>query len=167
MATWQLGDPVQAIPLLEAGLAIHRATGNRPLENLSLMTLGIVQRAVGNRALAIQRMLGDRHSEAYALTNLGELYADWGDFPQAIAFHTQAITLMEALGDQHALADFYGNFGETYVKAGDYAQAVVYWQRRVAYDRAVGHSALPQHCARLAEVRGLANAGCVPDLSGL
>lgn len=100
--------------------------------------------AWGEAALRAARALGDQAGEAFILSRLGMAQHNLGNLAQALVYHEQGLALARAVGDQ---------------------DLAVYWQRRVVYDQAVGHSALAQHCARLAEVRRLATAGSVDLLT--
>jgi tetratricopeptide (TPR) repeat protein len=86
---------------------------------------------------------GERSEEALAClyNNIGMLYSDTGDYPQALDYFRKALTICEkTFGTNHpdtALA--YNNIGGLYSKMGGYHQALKYYRKALEiYEKTVG-----------------------------
>lgn len=60
--------------------------------------------ALARKAERLTRQLGDRHTLAQALGNLGAAYTGLKDFRTAVRYHREGLALEEALGEQDAVA---------------------------------------------------------------
>jgi tetratricopeptide (TPR) repeat protein len=79
------------------------------IKNISKVydTLGDRQKALEfiNRALTIQREIGDRPAEAMALNIIGDIYSGLGDNQQALDHYNRALPMMRSVGDRSGEAD--------------------------------------------------------------
>jgi tetratricopeptide (TPR) repeat protein len=96
-------------------------------------SLGLSHHVLGNyrqamilhtQALDIYRDIGDRESEAAALTNIGRGYDSLDDYRQAINLHTQALDIYRETGDLDGQATALGNLGVCHYMLGDYRRAI-------------------------------------------
>ncbi|MFF8839821.1 BTAD domain-containing putative transcriptional regulator [Streptomyces sp. NPDC015130] len=104
-----LGRHDAALLVLDRAEEIQRATRDRVSLSIGLRVRGDVLRCADRpaeaveayrRALALQRLGGDHHSEAVSLTGLGDALADLGDLAEAEVCWEKAVHWMERLGDQ-------------------------------------------------------------------
>ena len=79
------------------------------------------------RALALQREIGDRRSEADTLDSLGYAYHHLGNYSHARTHYEQALTLYRELGVWHSQADTLTRLGDTHEAAGDTDAAERAW----------------------------------------
>jgi tetratricopeptide (TPR) repeat protein len=70
-------------------------------------------------ALALFRMLNDHPGEASALSSLGSVLRDAGDFGEAIRCHQLSIELLRAAGERYYETVVWREFAETHQTAGD------------------------------------------------
>ena len=87
---------------------------------------------------AAAQRLGQRDGEAYALGNLGRVYAASGDARRAISFYDQALIIARELGDRRAEAQALGVLGLAYDDLGDLHQAITFHNQRLAIARELG-----------------------------
>ncbi len=66
---------------------------------------------------------------AYALSYIGEIYAERNDFESAFKFHEQAVTVTEQLGARQELAQSLLSLGRTLKKKGDLRKSVETFKR--------------------------------------
>jgi tetratricopeptide (TPR) repeat protein len=81
----------------------------------------------GERALAIFRVLGDRHGQALTLNGLGLTQARLGDEPGALDSYEAAVALLTDLGDSHGAGRVLANLGALHRIQGDDEQARAVW----------------------------------------
>jgi tetratricopeptide (TPR) repeat protein len=97
-----------------------------------LVELGTVQRAAGQsadalvsyqRAAAIQRQLGDRSREAFALDGAGQAYEDMGRVEDAADFYRTAAAAHRDLNDRWNLAQTLHHLGRAAGDTGSWQEA--------------------------------------------
>jgi tetratricopeptide (TPR) repeat protein len=102
------GDADGAKTAIEEALVIATELRNRILEGAWLMEAALVRLAVGDtaealrdcqRAVALQREIGDASREALALHRTGEVLAGMGRFAESAAFHLRAARRFHDLGE--------------------------------------------------------------------
>jgi tetratricopeptide (TPR) repeat protein len=127
------GDPARARPLLEEGLAVQRAAGDRRGVAWAAGYLGRALATAGEAAaarplleerLAICRADGERLGESLALWFLADLAFDQGRREEAAALRRQALALGQELDDRTYVAPQLEGFGEAAAAAGDVARAL-------------------------------------------
>lgn len=69
-------------------------------------------------AVAAAQRLGDRHGEGNALGNLGLAYADIGDAPRAIEFHTQSLAIAREIEHPRNEEKVLNNLGNAHLDLG-------------------------------------------------
>jgi tetratricopeptide (TPR) repeat protein/transcriptional regulator with XRE-family HTH domain len=114
--------------------------------------------ALHHSALAAARQAGERLGEADALSELGALRRDTGDYPAAAATLARALELYRDVGDQAGQADALGELGFLHVLTGDYPAATASYQQALALVRGLG--------ARRGEAWTLTHVGLVQHMTG-
>jgi CHAT domain-containing protein len=79
------------------------------------------------QALQIKRAIGDREGEGANLTNLGAVYGNLGDYPQALAHYEQALSIMRAIGVPAGIEE--ANMGDIYLAQGKLKKALAVFKR--------------------------------------
>lgn len=93
----------------------------------------------GERALYLARKVGDRHSEAFALANLGAAHLQSvGHEQQAVATTQQALALFQEIGDLHAEAKAANQLGLAWLSADPFADVTPEHERAVILHRELG-----------------------------
>ena len=77
-----------------------------------------------NTALAISRKINFQKGIAKAYNNIGIIYWDQGDYPQALTSFFASLKIKEKLNDKESIADSYNNIGLIYKHQGDYDEAL-------------------------------------------
>ena len=113
---------------------------------------------VHGRANDAALLLGDRASEAMALTNLGIISWRQGRYQQAADYHQQSLAASVAIGDRRGEATALANLGTVHERQGRYEQAVHCHQQALAAYQSVGE--------RTGEARALGNLGSVSAREG-
>jgi len=156
-----LGEVRKAIGYYEAAMVIAREIGDRGGEGNHLGNLGLayadlgeVKEAIGyyEAAMGIAREIGDRRGEGAHLGNLGNAYADLGEVREAIEYYEAALGIAREIGDRRGEGNHCWNLGLLY-EGSDPARAVELMERRVAYEREIGHPDAGAHARRVAEIR--------------
>jgi tetratricopeptide (TPR) repeat protein/transcriptional regulator with XRE-family HTH domain len=114
--------------------------------------------ALHRSALAAARQAGDRPGEADALSTLGVLQRESGDYPAAAASLARALALYRDIRDQPGQADALNELGFLSVLTGDYAAATASHQQALVLARSTGD--------RRTETHALSNLGLVQQLTG-
>lgn len=81
------------------------------------------------KALSINRELGNRKAEAEALSSMGEVFQGMNQHEKAAALRLEAVNILEALKDTVALGNAYNNLGNTYRHLKDFDKAELYYQK--------------------------------------
>jgi DNA-binding SARP family transcriptional activator/tetratricopeptide (TPR) repeat protein/DNA-binding XRE family transcriptional regulator len=155
---WTSGRPHETIDHLHQALALHRKTGRRAGEAVTLANLGVAHWEVGrtsadpaglldqaltylNQALALHREIGDRHNEADTLRALATTQRDAGNLTAALRLAEEALTLAREAGDirftslaHNTLATVQSRLGQADSALGHHQQALA-----IARDAGDGH----------------------------
>ena len=136
---------LQRYPEAEAqfrrALAVHRSTGNRRQQAISLTHLGWVYGDTGRLALAekayrealeLLTAVGDRFNLAFALDGLGEVLGLEGRTEEALGQHRAALRVAEQAPDTNQQAISLTNMGRALRKLGRLAEGVQVLQQAVA-----------------------------------
>jgi hypothetical protein len=110
------------------------------------------------QSLALSRELGDRMTEANALTNIGNAYIQLADYERGNAFSHQALALYRQLGDHSGEGAVLDNLGNSAWGSGRYEDALHYKQEALAIIRRIGD--------RRTETNILGNLGIVASDMG-
>jgi tetratricopeptide (TPR) repeat protein len=114
--------------------------------------------ALGVRALAIHREVGDRVAEGSELDSLGKLDMQQGRSAEARAKWGQALEIQRATGDESREASTLLGLGLLYIQEGQPEEGLAHLQRALDLSRRVGH--------RLQEAHLLANLGDLHSRQG-
>jgi tetratricopeptide (TPR) repeat protein len=87
---------------------------------------------------AAARRLGDRRGEGNSLGNLGNAYADLGEYQRAIETLEQHLTVAREIGDRRGEGQALGNLGIAYKNLGEYQRAIAYHEQSLAVKREIG-----------------------------
>ena len=91
------------------------------------------------RALDLQREIGDRFGEAATYDSLGYAHRHLGHRREATTCYQQAASLYGDLGDLYNEADTLVSLGDAYQSFGDGKAARRAWQRALTFFQQLGH----------------------------
>jgi tetratricopeptide (TPR) repeat protein/transcriptional regulator with XRE-family HTH domain len=114
--------------------------------------------ALHQSALAAARQAGDRLGEADALSTLGALQRETGDYLAAAASLARALALYRDVGDRPGQAGALNELGFLRTLTGDYPAAIARYQQALALVRGLGD--------RRGQARTLNGLGLVQHLTG-
>lgn len=126
------GDYARAAQLWACVLALVRQGGDRALESRALSNLGAAYQYLGlfeeaqqylKAGMALCDLIGDRHSHAYNVVNLGGVKLLSGDLPAARQLFDQALHEATAVDDASLAAGVLWELGALAERAGDYGEA--------------------------------------------
>lgn len=106
---------------------IQHQTGDYPAAAASL-----------TQALALFRDIGDRHHQAEALNNLGELLSQSPPRHQARDHHTQALTIARNIGTPMEEARALEGIGQCHLHDGNPGEGTVHLQQALAIYHLIG-----------------------------
>jgi tetratricopeptide (TPR) repeat protein len=110
-------------------------------------------RAHFEKALAIGEELRSDRIRAGALSGLGSLAMDSGDFDKGLQLREQSLALFRALGDQWLVALITGAVGKMYLAAGDPAKGQRLLREALMLGRSLGsRGAVPYGLEAIADV---------------
>jgi len=127
----------------EAAMLFERLN-DRYMVALSVHTLSIVDdddhKALDfcNRALPLERALGDRAAEGATLEIMGTIYADLGQDQEALKFFQQALPVLRAAGHHAAEAHTLTRTGNVYFDLGDMPKALELYNQALPLLRSLG-----------------------------
>jgi tetratricopeptide (TPR) repeat protein len=90
------------------------------------------------QAIALQREIGDRRGEAYALTGLGYCLANAGDLLSAVGSWNQSLQIRQDLNDVTGITSCLSNIGGAYSFLGELEKAMDFLNRAVEIRRSMG-----------------------------
>jgi tetratricopeptide (TPR) repeat protein len=114
--------------------------------------------ALYQTALTAARQAGDKHGQASALSQLGNLRTLAGDYPGAIALNRQALAIYQGTSDRLGQARALNHLGVAQMLAGNYPAAAAAEQQALALSRDVGDRAV--------QADALNDLGFVQQLTG-
>ncbi len=127
----EIGDFVEAKPLLEESLAIWRELGDSEGRAAALVDLGWVElwlgdagrgRELSEESLHAYRELGDLRGQALALNNLGFVASLLGDFEEAGDHFGRSLDLRRRIGDRRGEGFQLANLAWAMVEEGEPAR---------------------------------------------
>ena len=145
-----MGQPQQALELLEQTLPLMREVGDRAGEVATLNNMGEVYRVIGQpqqalklfeQSLWLKRKMGDRAGEATTLNNMGEVYRVIGKPLQALEVFEQALSLMIKVGDRAGEAITLNNMAGIYQAMGQPLRALEVFKQALRLRREMGDRA--------------------------
>jgi predicted ATPase/DNA-binding SARP family transcriptional activator len=145
---WVLGDSDGALPYAEKCIRMWDATEDRRrLANalhlagsIASDTLDHQQDALGYlcNSLKLRRELGNPDEIAATLNNIGNLYAAWGQWEQALIHYEEAMAMFRNGGDMRGIAGTLHSLGKLYGSQKRYSEAIVALRESLALFRQVG-----------------------------
>ena len=110
-----------------------------------LMNIGNALRSLGRYAEALSA-LGQSHrlsvagnrNEGLCQGSIGVLYAEMGDYPNALSFLFASATILEQVGDKRNLANTYGNLMRVYLLLGNTEQTADFGEKAIAVFDEIG-----------------------------
>ena len=166
-AQWRLGQPGQAMSMLQAAATTFTSQGDR--DGVAQAALGIAQvqqdqgnlneaRAGYERALNAWREAGDERGVAVSLNDLGSLRWQLADADGAKRFYDQALEAYREIGDEAGAARTLNNAADVLYSQGQIAAARrMYEESAKKYGEVGDKSGLAQDLTNIALV--LANQG--------
>lgn len=151
---FRLGDPA-ALASLHWSHAVARLAGDRTSEMITLKTLCLKERELGNLAeaarlaregLALAEKAGLEAQRASLLNNLGLILQDQNHVEEALECYTKAADIQRALPDTTALAQSLNNLAVLCRKRGAFAEA----EQRYLEALALSHAQQDQYSEALA-----------------
>ncbi len=142
------GNPAQAIPYLEAAIAVYRRRSDPRREAETRLALGSalllakrydVARAELEAALALCEEINDKLGQTEALTLLGILHMEQGKTDQAEESYRRALALSRAIGYRHAEARNLTNLGNLLYFQGHLTRALEAYDESAAIFTELGN----------------------------
>ena len=102
--------------------------------------LGQIDKAIHHyqKALDINREIGDRNVEAYILTNLGNCLTAIRETARAIDRYEHALAIYREVGNRNGEAAVQGNLGDSRAVLGEYNRALEHYRMALALYRDIG-----------------------------
>lgn len=127
------GHPNEALEYYLAAVQFSQFWHFRALESSSLNNLALQYRLLGRfemaeetilEAIPISRELGEEESLAIHYLNLGNIYADWGQYDQALASYAEALSMFEKLRLAMYVSQTRNRIGDVHYYRGQYDEAM-------------------------------------------
>ncbi|MCX9076293.1 MAG: tetratricopeptide repeat protein, partial [Candidatus Methanoperedens sp.] len=119
--------------LVELYNGVLPGTHSAVLGNLgsAFYRLGQVEKAIQyyEKALAIDKEIGDRRGEGNALGNLGLAYDALGQVEKAIQYYEKTLPIDKEIGDRRGEGTTLGNLGNAFYSLGQIEKAIQYYEK--------------------------------------
>lgn len=157
----------RAVEKYKEAIAHWEAAGDQRAKAKLLYDIGLVQRDLGQRqmaldyfrqALQLSKAARDGSQEAATLTAAGSVYNALGEKHKALDHYNESLPLSRALGDKSGEAITLNNIGAVYRSTGDMQKALEYFSQALEIHRALDN--------RKEQATTLNNLGLVYDSSG-
>jgi tetratricopeptide (TPR) repeat protein len=101
---------------------------------------GDYARAIENnqKALIIDRRIGESPQIAVDLNNIGKIYEMWGKYEEAVRYYQESLKLAQTIGNQAMIAIRLNNLGSVNKAWNQYAQALDFYQQALEIERKMG-----------------------------
>ncbi len=115
--------------------------------SVSLNNIGYIYKQKGkietaldyyNRALKMQKKVGDKSRMAQTLNNMGVIQQNQGKISSALESYYHALKLQEELNDSLGIASSYFNIGSLHYRLEDYDMALSYYQKALKVYKGLG-----------------------------
>ncbi|MFN5396923.1 MAG: CHAT domain-containing protein [Pseudanabaena sp.] len=113
----------------------------------SVNNIGLVYRELGQytealnyyqKALAINREIGDSSLRGIYLNNIGGIYQIIGQYSQSLDYYQQALVIGKQIGDLSLEGTILNNIGGVYQNRRQYSKAIEYYQQSFAIRQQIG-----------------------------
>ena len=147
---YRFTDPPQALGYGLRALSLVNQLGNHHLEATLDNYLGVIQRNVGDHALALEYFYKakriaeeqqDQTNLAYALNNIGDIYNIEAKYKQALENEQEALKIFEDLGDSIGVSYVCHQIALVHTNTYDYANALLYHKRAMRIRKSQGNTA--------------------------
>ena len=137
--------PKPALQQFEEALKIFRSSQDRHGEAVTLGYVANCERKLGNldqalefahQALRMKQELGDRGEIGNTQNQLGLIYWERSEYPNAIQHLNDAIEIASAVGDKELEGSARNNLGLVFDERGDYSHSLEQYQQALALHRA-------------------------------
>lgn len=78
----------------------------------------------GNAAIQLAKQVGYQKGLADSYNNVGLVYENLGNYPEALKNYFSSLKIYEAIGNQKSIAFSYNNIGNVYIDQGNLAEAL-------------------------------------------
>ena len=133
----------------DSGQRFAARTGDAAGQARAWSNLGTLAQRVGDpkravdlfeRALTLQRTLGNAASIANSLNNLWFVYStDLADYGKSLSYHLEALGIRERLSEQNGIGLSLNNIGIVYARLRQFDRALDYFNRALAIRREQGN----------------------------
>jgi predicted ATPase/DNA-binding XRE family transcriptional regulator/Tfp pilus assembly protein PilF len=140
-------DLGRAQTLLEQGVDLSRAAGDRYWQSILLNNLALTVRRQGDlgraralleESLQLCRQVGNQRGVANALGNLGALALRQGDLARAAELHGESLEMARQTDDRRGIAEGLNNLATVLHEQGDFARATALQQESLELYRQLG-----------------------------
>jgi len=90
------------------------------------------------KALEIDREIGDKRGGGNDLTNIGNVYARRGEYDKALEYYEKALDIDREIGDKRGEGNALTNIGNVYDDLGEYDKALEYYEKALEIHREIG-----------------------------
>ena len=148
LAHLQLGNPVQAVHLMEQSIAIHEAAGEKIRLSLSHSNMSYVlmqsrkyeeAQTHSEVALALRREIGDLAGIESSLLILGGIAMHEGRYEEAIGLFEESMASSRRVGERRDLATALMGAGLCRLNQGRYEEAESYYRQSLLIYRSLGN----------------------------
>ncbi len=115
------------------------------------------------RALDLEREIGDQFGLAETLSSIASAYQHLGRYQEAVAHYQQALQLFREFGARNAEAKALAYLGDAHLAGGHPAAAIEAWHRALAILSELGH---PDASLVRGKLDNLAGAASLPGHRG-
>lgn len=152
---WKTGDYQQALAHLNPAIAIFNRFNYKKLNAVAQSTRGLVLMTLGQlddalaaelSAKTLAESIQERSDLSAILKNMGLIYKQKKDWPQALAHFKAATEIDSTLQDIQGLADGYRNTGTIFAQQQQFGRAQRYLQTALNYAREIGDGRNQTYC---------------------
>ena len=90
----------------------------------------------------INKEVSDKENEGKNLNNIGAVYRELGQYPQALKYYEQSLVITKEVGNKAGEGTILNNIGEAYNNLGQYPQALKYLEQSLVIHKTVGNKAV-------------------------
>jgi tetratricopeptide (TPR) repeat protein len=141
-------ERIEAIKnLIDEYQSLPSTKANKREQGSLFERLGVIYYSMGQsikpieyfqKALEIDRDIGDRSGEGADLGNLGNAYRNLGQIDKTIEYYQKALNINKDIGNRSGEGADLGNLGLAYADLGEIDKAIEYYQKALEIDRDIG-----------------------------